>query len=217
MNNSTWIDISYAIKDNMVSFPGDPEPVISKLESIDQGDHANVTLLKMSAHTGTHMDAPLHFDNKGKDISQIPMDVKTGQVYILEIDNLDKITLEDLQNAENRVGKLKQGDKVFCKTLHSSTDWRDQPFNDNYVYYALDAISYLVNKEVNLVGIDYLTIGHPDEEVEAHLKFLGNEVWIVEGLDLRNVKEGIYDMICQPVKIEGADGAPASVIIKPFG
>ncbi len=117
MNHSTWIDIGYAIKNNMISFPGDPEPVISNLESIDQGDHANVALLKMSAHTGTHVDALLHFDNKGKAISQVPMDVKTGRSILLKSITLIKLRWKIFKMRKTALVRLNKETSCFAKTF----------------------------------------------------------------------------------------------------
>jgi arylformamidase len=208
MNNS-WIDISVFIQDSMVHWPGDVPVRIWQTSAIKKGDEANVTALSMSAHTGTHLDAPLHFIDKGKDVTEIPFENLIGNARIYEIKDKHEITLDEIKHFE-----ISKGDRVLFKTKNSDHDWTMQPFNEDYIYLSTDAANYLKNKGVLCIGIDYLSIGGEKNGEEVHKILLGSEITIIEGLNLRDVQPGLYDMICLPLKIKGADGCPARVIVR---
>lgn len=211
-NKNRWIDVSAIITDGMVHWPGDIEVQVNKLETIGaDGNEANVTALSMSVHVGTHMDAPLHFIENGDDISKIPLDALTGKAKVFSISNPDCITYQDIKELP-----MEAGDKILFRTRNSETDWERKPFMTDYVYLEQDAAEYLAEKSIMTVGIDYLSVGGGETGSEVHRILLGQPVYIIEGLKLRNIADGEYEMICLPLNIKGSDGAPARVLLRPW-
>lgn len=209
-----WQDITYSITEKTPPYPGQPEVKINHLCKIKDGAASNVTLLDLSAHTGTHMDAPLHFIEDAQDITQLPLDIAMGKGKVIEILNNEAIYVDEIKSFEEKYGEITSGERIFFKTGNSKSDWSQKPFNEDYIFLSKEAAQYLIDKRAGMVGIDYLSISKGDINMEVHQILLGNNCWIVEGLDLRAVSEGTYEIICLPIKIKGADGAPARVLIK---
>ena len=204
-----WIDISTTLEDGMVHWPGDIPVRIQQTSSLAAGDEANVTSLSMSAHTGTHVDAPRHFIAEGKDITQLSLEVLTGPAKIFHIQDPKIITLTEIKDLPITVG-----DRILFRTRNSDQDWTMQSFREDYVYLATDAALFLKAKGIVCVGIDYLSIAGKENGAEVHKQLLGAGIVIIEGLNLRETEPGNYEMVCLPLKIKGADGAPARVIIR---
>lgn len=210
-----WKDITYSITNKMPPYPGQPEVKISKLCTIgEEGAVSNVTLINTSVHIGTHMDAPLHFLADGADIAGMPLETGMGEGKIIEIEDPEAIYPEEIKRFEEKYGSINEGERIFFKTNNSSHDWTREEFDESYVYLSKEAALYLVEKKIAMVGIDYLSISKGDINMEVHQVLLGNNCWIVEGLDFRKVDEGLYDIICLPIKIQHSDGAPARVVVK---
>jgi len=205
-----WIDITFPISNQMVTWPGDPPVQLSKSSQIgcDHAD-ANVTHLSMSAHTGTHIDAPLHFIENGKDIASLDLATLTGKVYVCPIENEVEITVAELQQRN-----MEGVDKILFKTVNSQKDWINSPFFESYVHLSTDAAQWLVNLGVTCIGIDYLSIGGMENGVAVHKILLGAGITILEGLNMKDVQPGLYEMVALPLKIIGADGAPARVLLR---
>lgn len=207
--SSGWIDVTTTITNGMVHWPGDAEVVISKTSSIEKGDEANVTALCFSAHVSTHVDAPRHFIAGGKDVTEIDLNAMLGLAKVFSIQNTETINLDEIKNF-----KISEGDRVLFRTRNSNKDWPKLPFLKNHVYLETDAASYLCDKGIACVGIDYLSISGEKNAAEVHKLLLQKEIVIIEGLMLDEVDDGDYEMICLPLKIAGADGAPARVIVR---
>jgi arylformamidase len=217
----SWIDISVIVRDGMVHWPGDPEcrvSLVAKLGRPLPGQHGkispcNLTHLSLSAHAGTHMDAPRHFLAKGRTMESLPLDAVIGPCRVIEIKHAGAIIVEDL-----RPHGLRRGERILFKTRNSTKSWRlakKSVFDKNFVYIPADTARYLVERGVRAVGVDYLSVGGWQKDgVECHQILLGAEVWIIEGLDLSKIRPGAYDLVCLPLKIFGADGAPARAILR---
>ena len=205
-----WKDVSVPLRDGMPHWPGDPECKITRVSKMEEGAVCNLTHLSMSAHTGTHMDAPRHFVADGITMDQMPLEPVIGRCKVIEFDVEDQITAEDLQKV-----KLALGQRVLFKTRNSTRSWAMTEFDKNFVSIRADAAQYLVEQKVATVGVDYLSIGGFEKDgVETHQLMLGAGIWVIEGLNLAETKPGYYDMICLPLKIEGADGAPCRVVLR---
>lgn len=204
-----WIDVSVPIENGMVHWPNEIPVEIKKLSSIENGDIANVTILSMSVHTATHIDAPLHFFKNGKDIAALPVDVMMGPAKVIEIRDKHSINLNEIENIS-----LKKGDRVLFKTHNSDKNWAMQGFLQDYVFLSTEAALYLKEREIAVIGVDYLSVAGLNNGAEVHRILLGAEIVIIEGLNLKNIEQGDYEMICLPIKIKGADGAPSRVLIK---
>jgi len=188
------IDVSVPVRPGMITYPGDPEVRLERVSSIAGGDVVNLSRLDLGVHSGTHVDAPLHFVDGGPSVETLPLDVLVGPCVVVE--GLDPAAVPP------------GAERVLFKTPNSRL-WDRDEFSEDFVALDAEAARPLVAAGVRLVGIDYLSIG--DEE--AHRILLGAGVVAVEGLDLREVEPGEYRLVCAPLKLEGAEGAPARVLL----
>jgi len=210
------IDITVPITTRMQTYPGDPGVEIKQWLSMDKGQPANVTDLHFGAHTGTHIDAPAHFIRGGKKLSTLSLNVLVGEAHVVALpDTVLEITVDHIEEF-----CPPNATRVLFKTRNSEF-WSDQTgnFHTDYTYISPDAAHRLVAHGVKLVGIDYLSVERfQPEKYETHEALLENDVVIVEGLDLRGVSSGRYELFCLPLKIEGGsgDGGPARAILRPI-
>ena len=209
MTTEDWIDISMPIRNNMVHWPGDTDIKVKRINSLGVGDNCNLTNISFSAHTSTHMDAPLHFIDNAKDISTLPFNAVIGRARVIEIKDNKSIKLDELKSYN-----IERNDRLLFKTCNSLIDWSMKEFINDYVYLTTEAAKYLVEKKVKTIGIDYLSIAGLNNTEEVHKILLRSEIWIIEGLSLNSVTEGLYDLICLPINLIGSDGAPARAIVK---
>jgi len=183
----------------MAVYPGDPELSIERVMSLDAGDVANVSRMDLGVHTGTHVDAPLHFFDGAAAVEGLDLDVLVGPALVVEV-----VGPGDIQP-----GAVVEGaDRILFKTRNSAA-WADDGFYEDYAAISPEAAARLVDAGVRLVGVDYLSVGG----VETHQVLLRAGVVAVEGLDLRGIEPGAYTLVCLPVKLEGSDGAPARAIL----
>src|SRR5439155_11249790 len=195
-----WIDISVPVQSGMVHWPKDPEIKVERVMEIARGDVCNVTHLSMGAHTGTHMDAPLHFIANGKGIDQLPFEATIGPARVIAIADEESIKPEEL-----RPHRIKAGERILFKTRNSEQSWGSNQFDEEFVYISRDAAQFLAEQKVRTIGIDYLSVGgFKRDNVETHHALLGAGIWIIEGLNLAQVMPGEYEMICLPIKLQGA-------------
>ena len=143
MNTLTWIDITTLIENDMVHWPGDEPVEVKRSSSIDAGDLANVTSISMSAHTATHLDAPLHFLNDGKDITQLSLDILIGRAKVFHILDKKCISLKEIKKHA-----IEKGDRILFKTFNSSIDWPMKDFRKDYIYLDKEAAEFLKEKGV---------------------------------------------------------------------
>jgi len=205
-----WIDISVTLRSGMVHWPSDPAVSIKQTRDMDRGDQLNLTKLDMGAHTGTHMDAPRHFVQGKPAIDAMPLEVAIGSARVIEIKDPVSVRVEELHPHD-----IHEGERILFKTKNSGNCWAEKGFSENFVYISKEAALYLVERRIQLVGIDYLSVGgYQVDGAEIHRILLGKEIWIIEGLDLNKAQPGRYDLICLPLKIGGGDGAPARAVIK---
>lgn len=205
-----WIDATVPIRSEMPTWPDDPRVWVEQTKSLEGGDPANVTVLTMTTHTGTHLDAPRHFLKDGAPIDRMPPSVGLGQAHVLEVSDRDTVKrshVEALPEATER---------VLFKTENSIRCWQVDEFLDDYVYLTVDAAKALAEQQIRLVGIDYLSIGGRQANLErVHETLLEAGIWILEGLDLSNVDPGRHQMACLPLRVQDGDGAPARVVVRP--
>lgn len=204
-------DISLTLKPELPVWPGDPPISLERASKIAAGDVANVTHLSMGAHVGTHVDAPYHFLDGHPTVDQIPLNLLTGRAYVLELDDqVDLITAEVLERAE----VPPRTRRLLFKTRNSQYWERGlEEFQTDFVGVSADAAQYLVDRSVKLVGVDYLSVAPYNDSVPTHQILLKAGVVVVEGLNLSEVSQGRYTLYCLPIKIGGADGAPARAIL----
>src|SRR5215469_5497492 len=203
--SSKWLDVSVPIYAGMVHFPDNPSIEIDTITHVERGDVCTLSKLTMGSHTGTHIDAPIHFLPGGAGAEQVPLDNLIGRARVIEIKDPDAVKAEEL-----RVHNLGVRERVLLKTSNSEQCWKTSQFVPDFVSIAEDAASYLASLNTLAVGIDYLSAGSP----ETHRKLLGAGVVIVEGLNLTGISPGRYELLCLPLKILGGDGALARVLLR---
>jgi arylformamidase len=207
----TIYDISLTISANLPTWPGDPGLELELFESMDKGAHANLTRISTSVHLGTHVDAPHHFLNDGRTVEQLPLVVLTGPCYVVQLpDGIEEITADVLDRTEI-TSEMK---RVLFGTRNSHL-WAkgESGFQTDFVAITEDGAEWLVERGVQLVGVDYLSVAPYGDSEPTHKVLLKAGVVLVEGLNLSSVMRGFYDLYCLPLKIAGCDGAPARAIL----
>ncbi len=208
MDSGKWIDITVSIDSATPVWPGDPAPVISRIAAHESGDGYQLSEAFFGLHTGTHIDAPLHFIQGAKDITALSIDKMIGEVRVLDATAIKIITAAWLEDKA-----VQQGERLIFKTLNYPLK---EPVHYKEEFTALDesATGFLAAKKIRFAGIDGLSIAIYPSLREAHVTLLKEEIIIAENLHLEEIDAGMYDMICLPVKITGAEAAPARVLLK---
>jgi arylformamidase len=212
------IDITLPVAPRMLAYAGDAPVEIVPLSFAEPGQTStyNLSLLHLPTHTGTHVDAPLHFDNAGPDVASLPLDVLCGPARVVSLVGcgpaLDRRLLGELD--------LLGVERLLIKTDNSAR--LGEPFFHDYVHLTGDGAEYVRTETgVRVIGIDYLSVdAWPGDCLEfafpAHHALLDgpHPVVVIEGLDLRAVEPGDYLMWCLPLKLVAGDGAPARVVLQ---
>ena len=202
-------DVSVGISPQLPVWPGDPPVQLERMEAIASGANANVSRLACGVHTGTHVDAPLHFIDGAPGVESLPLKLLTGRAYVVNLPSakvIDEATLE-------AAGLPPRTRRVLFRTRNSELWTKEKAFQTNFVAVDASGARWLVKKGVQLVGIDYLSIAPYGQSKETHRVLLEAGVVIIEGLDLSRVTQGRYSLYCLPLKLMGSDGAPARVIL----
>jgi arylformamidase len=203
-----WLDATTPMRDQMVHWPDNLGVTIKRTLSQDRGDAANVTELHLSAHTSTHVDAPLHFSSDGGDTITLDLGHLMGPARVVAIQDPKSISLTEVKQLE-----IKPGDRILFKTRISNAEWSTAPFQPDFVALDGDAAVHLRDAGVVCVGVDYLSVGKAD----AHHALLDAGICVIEGLALQHIEPGEYELLCLPLLIVGSDGAPARVLLRPVG
>jgi arylformamidase len=207
-----WHDISVALDGHLPTWPGSPGVLTKLRTSIAGGDVANVTQLSIDVHTGTHVDAPRHFIDHGETVEGVGLDPFIGPAVVLDTGSVKKITAAVLEGAMVPDGT----ERLLLRTANSSQqDMYRTPFDKDYAALTLDGAEWLATKRLRLVGIDYLSIQRYSEPPDVHRALLGAGIPILEGLRLAEVTPGAYELICLPIRLVNAEGAPARAILLP--
>jgi len=204
-----WIDVTRPLAAETCRWPGDPSVELSRFSDMRKGDVSNVSKLTLCTHSGTHIDAPLHFIAEGAATETAPLNVLMGTARVIEIH--DPVSI---RRAELEKHSIQAGERILFKTQNAKLPW-DGDFRMDFVYIAADGASYLAEKRVAFIGVDGMSVGgFYQDMVETHVALLGAGIWIAESLDLRLVQPGLWDMICLPLKLVGGDGAPARIVLR---
>jgi arylformamidase len=200
-------DVTLPILPEMPVWPGDSPVTLERVASMERGDSANVSRLACSAHTGTHVDAPVHFIADGTDVASLPLDALVGPASVVAVPDANAITSQmlDQLNLPRHVSRL------LFKTRNSDRP-RDR-FREDFVALTSDAGEWVIQHGIRLVGVDGPSVEQFGGGVLMHLALLGAGVVILEGMDLRHVPPGNYTLYCLPLKLVGSDGSPARVIL----
>lgn len=208
----TAIDISVPVFNGMLH-PG-RQPEQRFIERIDQGDPGNVSRWYMGAHTGTHVEAPLHTNEEGASIDAMPLDVFVGPARVLDLTGVEsEITAADLEAAG-----LGEETRVLLKTTNSERVLHGTEAPATWVGLAPEGAELLVERGVKLVGVDFYTVETPgrDKSFDSHYILSAAGIATIEQVDLTHAPAGVYELICLPVPISGAEAAPARAVLVPL-
>jgi len=205
------IDISVPLYPDMPVWPGSVGIQLMQTARLDKGDRVNNSKLICDVHIGTHIDAPLHYIKDGKSIEQLKLEDLIGPAVVAHLPEAEIITknvLEELSLPEDTR-------RLLLRTRNSSL-WEtgSHRFQTNYVALTQDAAQWIVDHDICLIGVDYLSVQRYGEGSQTHEILLSAGVIIVEGLNLVRVESGMYELICLPLKLVGSEGAPARAVLR---
>jgi arylformamidase len=204
-----FLDVSVPLAPGIPTYPGNPEFELQPIKRIAQGDSSNVSRMILGTHSGTHVDAPLHFFQDAAGADTLSLELLMGRARVIDMPRRGGITAEDLAAAG-----LREDLRVLFKTPNSAL-WNGGGFKQDYTYLTESAARYLVEQGVKVVGVDYLSVEEFKKPgAPAHRALLSQGVVIIEGLNLSDAEPGMYELYCLPLRVAGADGAPARVVLK---
>ena len=203
-------DITLTITPDLPVWPGDPPIRLSQPAHLERGDAYTLTRLDMSAHTGTHLDAPAHFIRGGATVESLDLATLIGPALVVDARGRGHLSAETLEALA-----IPAGVRRLLFRTDNSLRWQrgETAFAEDFIAIEPSGAAWLVERGVRLVGIDYLSVGSFDDGVATHQILLGAGVIAVEGLDLSAIEAGDYQLICLPIKIGGADGAPCRAVL----
>ena len=202
-------DISVSIRGDMPVYRGDPRVKIRPAAEIRKGHPFNGLLLSLGSHTGTHVDAPYHFEPQGTTVDQLPLDTFYGPALVREADEVDLVDERTLQALDIPPGTQ----RLLLKTRNSRL-WADLEFHEGFAYVTPGGARWMVEQGLRLVGVDYLSIEQfGSQDFATHHTLLQAGTVILEGLNLSQVSPGKYTLICFPLRLADGDGAPARAVL----
>ena len=201
-------DISLKLSGETVRWVTAPPFELEERRRMSKGDPNNSSALNMSVHSGTHIDAPFHFVADGNTIDQLPLDRFIGPALVYAVEAERYITKEHVAGI-----RLDGATRVLFKTKNSAL-LRKQEYDPDFVAISVEAAQSLVELGVELVGLDYLSVAHADEQVPVHRAFLDHGVVLLEGIDLSAVAPGRYELMCLPIPLGDSDGAPCRAVLR---
>jgi len=209
LNNKTIHDISVTLGTESIDYPGDTA-YSRKLIMETEDSFCNLSRLEMSCHSGTHLDVPFHFYSDGKTLDDFQVTDFIRRVHVIEINNPEKITASEVD-----WGLISPGEGVLFKTRNSRDGLvKSGKFVSDFVYLSQEAAIKVNECDAALVGIDYISIEKFGvEHFHSHLEVLGQDVIVLEAINLENISEGMYTLMCLPLKLSGADASPVRAIL----
>ena len=208
-----WIDATATLATGRTPvYEGDAPIVFTFLKEMRKGDALTLSKYDLGAHSGTHVDAPMHYIKDGAPIDQVTIESLIGPARVIVIpDSVQAITAAELTRHDWR-----SAERILFRTRSSSHGWMDSSrFHRDFAYVAGDAAEEMAAAGIKLVGIDYISAEQFAAPAPlAHRALLGKGIPIVEGLDLRNAPAGDYDLIILPMRVAGHEGAPARAILR---
>lgn len=206
----TYYDISLPIRDGMLSWPSDPEVRIEQFKTVAEKG-SDLVKIETGNHVGTHVDAPKHVKAGGASLEVFPLKTFFGPATVIDLTGIDS---GDITPAHLAVAGAGASERVLLKTRNTTEALLEKPFTEDYVALSGDGAAWLAEQGVKLVGIDYLSIQRRGSDGRAHTELLEKRIPIIEGLWLKDVPAGDYELIALPLRIENGDGAPARAILK---
>lgn len=204
------IDLSVPIRSNMPYYPGDPAPQVTRLHDHERGDAWTTTHISFSAHLGTHVDAPLHRVRGGNTVDCLDLQTLIGPAYVADLSGVaSEIHAEDFVACNIPLS----AERLILKTRNAGL-WQQDAFQSDFIALSESGAEWLVAHGIRLVALDYLSADvFTSQDYPAHDVLLQRGVVIVEGVMSGGVPEGWYTLICLPLRLQGADGAPARAVL----
>jgi len=205
------IDISLPISECLPVWPDSCGVRVIREKALEEGADSNVTRLDSDVHAGTHVEGSLHFFPNGKSIDDIPLDVFIGPAVVAHLPEADRVGADELEQLDLPANTI----RLLLRTKNSEM-WSslNKQFNEDYVGVTKDGAEWIVENGIRLVGMDYLSVAKYTDAVETHRILLSDEVTILEGLNLSDAMAGRYELICLPLRLAGAEAAPARVVLR---
>lgn len=200
-------DITVALSPELPAYPGDPAVTVAPWHRIAKGDSANLSLITLGSHSGTHIDPPRHFNDSGITVDEIPLDLLIGNATVVEITGTREIGPKELEPLH-----LKGVERLLIKTDNSEF-WNGREFRSDYAALTEEGAHYLHHEKVKLVAIDYLSVEKMDGDGEVHRILLNGGIPVIEGVNLSGIAPGEYQLICLPLKLKDGDGAPVRALL----
>ncbi|WP_028400182.1 arylformamidase [Ectobacillus panaciterrae] len=201
------IDISRKLERGTPTWPGDTPFSYEVSWTKEQSGSVNVGKLTMSIHTGTHVDAPFHFDSEGKRIYDLDLNIYAGPARIIDMSGRESIGASDLQDVD-----LTGTERLLLRT----GSWKDpDEFPQTITYLRADLAPYLAEKGVRLIGVDVPSVDPLDsKELAAHHSLHMHQIHILEGIDLDRIEPGDYELIALPLPLAEGDGSPVRAVLR---
>ena len=209
MAKKRFYDVSMTIENGMLSWPGDGPVSVDRVRSMEDGERLNKSRLDLSAHSGTHIDAPVHFIREGIGVDLLPLDILIGPAVVLHLPGARELGVREFKAA----GIQPDTERLLLKT-DNGKHLGQREFKKDFSFVTPEGARYIIDSGVRLVGVDYLSIAEYGRGEVVPQALLGEGIIIVEGVDLRAVPAGSYNLIALPLKIGGCDGAPARVVLE---
>jgi len=206
----TVFDITLPITPELPLWPGTPGLEVTQVAQLEVDGYSE-TRICIGSHVGTHVDAPSHFLDSETTVDKLPLQILIGETLVVDLRGELSITAEILERLALPSGL----ERLLLKTDNSKL-WvaGNRDFYKDYVALTLDGAEWLVDRGIRLVGIDYLSIQRFNDSNKTHSILLAANIIIIEGLNLTRVPVGFYELICLPLPIAGAEGAPARVLLR---
>lgn len=203
----TLIDITRPMRTGMPVWPGDTAFSYEVSCSISESSLVNVGKLMMSTHTGTHVDAPFHYDKNGRKIAELDLSIFIGKALVVTMENQEILTAEDFKDIQ-----LKGVERLLIKT----NSWQNHlEFPEKYTYISPCLAEMLGNSGVRLLGVDVPSVDHfESSNLITHHALYKNSIVILESLQLKNVTDGIYELFAAPLNLTEADGSPVRAVLR---
>ena len=203
-------DISLPISEELPVWPGDPRVAIASLSHLDRGDACTVSQVSLSVHSGTHVDAPAHFIKGGATVDSLALDTLLGPALVVDTADAPALTAPVLAD----LAIPNSTERLLFRTRNSEIWNRPVPeFVKDFVAITADGAAWLKEKNIRLVGIDYLSVAPFANGGPTHQTLLQGGIVLLEGLNLAGIGPGLYQLVCLPLKLVGSDGAPARAVL----
>jgi arylformamidase len=203
-------DISLTISNDLPTWPGDTPIDLVRNHDMQHGELYTLSQITTTVHVGSHLDAPLHFVRDGHGVDRIDLDKLIGPCYVVDLPNVDSIDAQSLEQANIPANVA----RLLCRTRNSQYWMRsDKVFHTDFVAIDPSGAEWIVQRGIQLVGVDYLSVGAYEGGIPTHEILLSNGVVPVEGLNLSRIEPGEYQLICLPIKLKDCDGAPVRAVL----